>query len=296
MPAIRFKLCFARASCADAAAKARELRSFAAKTGNGILQLCELNLQLSLTAGCMPRKNIKNQHAAVDHTRPVQLLFKIADLRGGKFSVENTQIRTKLPAQLFQLCNLAAAEIAFYIGRILVLRHFCKHHGIGSLRKTRKLFERNLRRMLISLCKQRAKNGALGRVFLRCDRLPLFFDVIFGFLFRHFRHTALRFQKNNKGEHLQAHLTDPHPSYPIAKNRNLLPGLAQTLLEFINTPACIDKLLLAGKERMAFGANFNTDIALRRLRFHNLAASAGDGALLVLRMNSLFHVSHPFTN
>ena len=35
-----------------------------------------------------------------------------------------------------------------------------------------------------------------------------------------------------------------------------------TLLEHINASTCVNQLLLAGKERMALGADFNFDILL----------------------------------
>ena len=59
----------------------------------------------------------------------------------------------------------------------------------------------------------------------------------------------------------------------------------ETLLETVNTAAYINKLLLTGKERMALGANFNTDILLGRAGLDHVTASAGNGGLLILRMD-----------
>lgn len=43
------------------------------------------------------------------------------------------------------------------------------------------------------------------------------------------------------------------------RNRKLLAGCLETLLELINATACINEFLLPGKERVALGANFNAD-------------------------------------
>ena len=50
----------------------------------------------------------------------------------------------------------------------------------------------------------------------------------------------------------------------------------EALLEAIDATACIDELLLSGKERMALGANFNTDILLGGAGLDNITASAGN--------------------
>ena len=68
------------------------------------------------------------------------------------------------------------------------------------------------------------------------------------------------------------------------------------LLETVYASACINKLLLTGKEGVALGADFNLDVLLRGTGFDNLAASAGNGCSLILGMNVLFHaLSPPFS-
>ena len=64
-----------------------------------------------------------------------------------------------------------------------------------------------------------------------------------------------------------------------------------TLLKPIHTSAGINELLFSGKERMALGADFNTDIALSGLRIDYIAASTGNGRVLIFRMNILLHCS-----
>ena len=69
---------------------------------------------------------------------------------------------------------------------------------------------------------------------------------------------------------------------------------AKTLVETINTSTGVNQLLLAGIERVALGADFNTDLLLGGAGGEGVAASATDGGLLVLRMDAFFHVVHLF--
>ena len=72
--------------------------------------------------------------------------------------------------------------------------------------------------------------------------------------------------------------------------RKLAINALKSLLELVNTSACIDKLLLAGEEGVALGTDFNSDLAaLSGLGCNSLAACATDYALFVLGMNSGLH-------
>ena len=64
----------------------------------------------------------------------------------------------------------------------------------------------------------------------------------------------------------------------------------EPLLETLDTSACIYQLLLAGKERMAVGANFNADVLLCGTCLKGVAAGAGNRRPLILGMDSLFHL------
>ena len=68
---------------------------------------------------------------------------------------------------------------------------------------------------------------------------------------------------------------------------------AVTLLEAVNTSAGINELLLAREEGMALGANFNADVLLCGTRVNHIAACAGNGRFLVVRMYIL-HICHLF--
>ena len=72
--------------------------------------------------------------------------------------------------------------------------------------------------------------------------------------------------------------------------RKLLSNRLKTLLELINASACVNELLLAGKERMALGADVNTDLAaLGRTGLEGFAASTLNGYYFVVRMESFLH-------
>ena len=65
---------------------------------------------------------------------------------------------------------------------------------------------------------------------------------------------------------------------------------AETLVEALNTSAGVNQLLLAGIERVALGADFNTNILLGGTSLNYIAASALDGGRLIIGMNALFQV------
>ena len=67
---------------------------------------------------------------------------------------------------------------------------------------------------------------------------------------------------------------------------------AETLVEALNTSAGVNQLLLASVERMALGANFDVDLGFGGTSLDDVAACAGDGAVNVVRMDTLFHSFH----
>ena len=68
---------------------------------------------------------------------------------------------------------------------------------------------------------------------------------------------------------------------------------AELLLESLNTPCRIDKLLLAGKERVAIRANFSMDGLGGTAGFKRISATAVHHDLFVFRMYSFFHINSP---
>ena len=67
--------------------------------------------------------------------------------------------------------------------------------------------------------------------------------------------------------------------------------LAIALVEAVDASCGIDQLLLAGKERVASGTNFNVQVTfLSGASLELLAARAGDGNINVFWVNSWFHL------
>ena len=73
-------------------------------------------------------------------------------------------------------------------------------------------------------------------------------------------------------------------------------SLLQTelLVETVNTSTSINQLLLAGIERVALGADLNTNVLLGRTSGKDIAARAADGGLFVLGMDTFLHFVHLF--
>ena len=63
----------------------------------------------------------------------------------------------------------------------------------------------------------------------------------------------------------------------------------ESSLEAVNTSAGINELLLAGKERVALGADFYRDILLSGSGLIYSTTSATNGCRYVLRMDSFLH-------
>ena len=67
------------------------------------------------------------------------------------------------------------------------------------------------------------------------------------------------------------------------------------LVETVNTSTGVNKLLLAGVERVTLGANFNLDVLFCRTSLNNCTTRASDSSLFVLGMDTFlheFHLSH----
>ena len=73
--------------------------------------------------------------------------------------------------------------------------------------------------------------------------------------------------------------------------------LLQTVfsVETVDTSTGVNKLLLAGVERVTLGANFNLDVLFGRTSLNNCTTRASDSSLFVLGMDTFlheFHLSH----
>ena len=72
----------------------------------------------------------------------------------------------------------------------------------------------------------------------------------------------------------------------------IISRFAHTLVELVNTSACINELLLACVERVALGADVNTEVILRGPCLKCLTASTTDCYQLGLGMDVCFHFFH----
>ena len=76
--------------------------------------------------------------------------------------------------------------------------------------------------------------------------------------------------------------------------RNLVLLQAETLVETIDTSTGVNQLLLAGIERVALGADFDSDVLLGRTSGKSVATCTADSGLFVLGMDTFLHFVHLF--
>ena len=69
---------------------------------------------------------------------------------------------------------------------------------------------------------------------------------------------------------------------------------AESLVEPIDASTGVDQLLLAGIERVALGADLNTDVLLRGAGRKDIATGTANGGLFVIGMDTFLHFVHLF--
>ena len=69
---------------------------------------------------------------------------------------------------------------------------------------------------------------------------------------------------------------------------------AETLVETVNTSTGVNQLLLAGLERVALGANLNTDVLLSGASCKDITTGTTNGSLFVVGMDTFLHFVHLF--
>ena len=84
----------------------------------------------------------------------------------------------------------------------------------------------------------------------------------------------------------------PHHVSVVRSVRILLQ--AKTLVEAINTSTGVNQLLLAGIERVALGADFNTNVLLSGAGRKDVATSTANRGLFVFGVDTFLHFVHLF--
>src|SRR6185437_10465698 len=90
-PSVRFQFCFAGPACPDAAAQPRHLHAASRQSGQQVIELGKLNLQLPFPGASSRGKDVEYQLSAVDDFA-VESTLKIPQLRGAEFAVEDNGI------------------------------------------------------------------------------------------------------------------------------------------------------------------------------------------------------------
>ena len=140
-PAVRLKLCFTRAACADAAAELRHLNAASGESRQHVVQLSELHLQLTFSGSRMLGKNIEDQLRSIDHS-PLNNLFDIALLGRAEIVIEEQDIGVDRSGGSSNFLELASADQRCGIGTIAALQDFADHLRTGTLRQSAKFRQR----------------------------------------------------------------------------------------------------------------------------------------------------------
>ena len=141
---VGFDLALARASRADPAAVAVEVRPHARQSRVGIFQLGEFHLQPRLGGAGVLGENVQNQLTAVEDLAEDHL-FQRADLPRGQVVVEQHDVDFVLLNALGDLFRLARPDVHAHVGHLTLGDHFVDHHRARGLRQRTKLAERIVR-------------------------------------------------------------------------------------------------------------------------------------------------------
>jgi hypothetical protein len=141
--AIRFQLRFARTSRPDSAAQPRQGGSHPDQARQEVLQLGELDLQLSFLRPRPPGKNVENQLRPVDYF-PVNRILDLSQLCGCQLIVEYHHVDVHLGTRRGQRHNLAGTQKRRRIGFGSLLQNAEDDNSAGRLGQACKLVEGTL--------------------------------------------------------------------------------------------------------------------------------------------------------
>src|SRR5262249_29956737 len=109
-PAVGLELRLAGAARADAAAEPLEVLPHPAHARQVVLELCELDLELSLGADRVLRADVEDQLRAIDDAR-LQRVLEVALLRRLELVVDDERLCTEPAEGLLELLGLALADV-----------------------------------------------------------------------------------------------------------------------------------------------------------------------------------------
>ena len=120
---VGLELRLARTAGTDAATKALKVVPHAAHTGQLVLELGELDLELALCRVGVAGEDVQDQRRAVDHANR-ETVLEIPLLRRRQLVVDHQDLGLGLLDALLQLVDFAAAEIGLRFGLVLTLDQF----------------------------------------------------------------------------------------------------------------------------------------------------------------------------
>src|SRR5271166_4298823 len=109
LAAIGLQLRLARATGPDAAAELGHLDAATCEPGQQVLQLRQLDLELTFAGAGVARKNVEDELRAVDNPY-VEVALQVTLLRGRELVVEDDHIGRTRRHRAFQLLQLSASN------------------------------------------------------------------------------------------------------------------------------------------------------------------------------------------
>ena len=168
MAAVALQLGLTGAAGADTTAETRHIHAVSRHAGGGVLQLCQLDLQLTLGANRVQGEDVQNQHGAVDHAQlhafvlAPDVVLQVADLHGREVAVKDHERDAVPAAELSQLLHLAGADEGAGIGGGLVLHEAREHLAAGGVQEACQLVQADLHLLGIVLTRHHADQNGQG--------------------------------------------------------------------------------------------------------------------------------------
>ena len=172
-PPVRLQFLFARPSGPDTAAEPRKLFPAACQSREKIIQLSELDLQLSFPAARVESENVENELGAVNHAAADTFLH-VSELYGSEIVVHNYEGNAAKLSLLPNLLDLSVSDECCGIERVANLQQAPGNFCAGTLSQLSELFQR-ISADNVGCPARRAKSSSssLLRARLAPDYLPV---------------------------------------------------------------------------------------------------------------------------